>query len=285
MAALSFRIDGALPMTMKSRWSAVLQKLLPTGASDAPYVVEDEHGKALYFDARNVQSRMRSDAPHALQLGYTRTMMGFMLLQPAPRDILIVGLGGGSLSKYCHRQLPDATITTVEINPAVIALREQFAIPADSKNFRIICADAARYLSGKSDVADVILLDGFEDYGLPPALSNKQFYDNCHNALRDGGVLAANLWAKDATLQRFRELIGPRFQQKVLTAGAESSRNVIAFALKNPRLPTWPKLQQRARLLQRETELNFSNFLDEMRASRHLKNGPAHWLSGGQYEN
>lgn len=258
-----------------------MQKLLPTGPSEQPYVLESDDGKALYFDARNVQSRMRNDAPDELQLGYTRTMMGFLLLQPLPLDILIVGLGGGSLSKYCYRHLPEATITTVEINPAVIALREQFAVPADSKKFRIICADAARYLRAKTAIADVVLLDGFADYGLPPALSDKPFYDSCYNTLRDGGVLVANLWAKDATLQRCREFIGQRFASKILTAGAESSKNVIAFALKNPKLPAWPKLQQRAQQLQRETGLNFPHFLDEMRGSRHLRNGPARWLTEG----
>jgi spermidine synthase len=268
-------------MPLKLPWSAALQKLMPTSSGEQPYVVENDNGKALYFDARNVQSRMCNDAPHELQLGYTRTMMGFLLLQPLPLDILIVGLGGGSLSKYCHRHLPDATITTVEINPAVIALREQFAIPADSKKFRIICADAARYLRTKTAIADIILLDGFADYGLPPALSDKPFYDNCYTALRDGGVLVANLWAKDATLQRCRDYIGQRFSNKILTAGAESSKNVIAFALKTPRLPAWPTLQQRAQKLLRETGLNFPGFLDEMRGSRHLKNGPARWLTEG----
>ncbi|HSB95098.1 MAG TPA: methyltransferase domain-containing protein [Spongiibacteraceae bacterium] len=268
-------------MTIKLPWSSALQKLLPTSPGEQPYVVENDNGKSLYFDARNVQSRMRNDAPHDLQLGYTRTMMGFLLLQPLPLDILIVGLGGGSLTKYCHRHLPEATITTVEINSAVIALREQFAIPADSKKFRIICADAAHYLKGKTAIADVILLDGFVDYGLPPTLSDQLFYDNCYNALRNGGVLVANLWAKDATLQRCREFIGQRFANRILTAGAESSKNVIAFALKNPRLPAWPELQRRAQQLQRETGLNFSTFLDEMRGSRHLRNGPARWLTEG----
>jgi len=95
-------------MTKKPHWSLDLQKLLPSDPKDYPYVVEDANSKALYFDARNVQSRMRKDAPHELELGYTRTMMGFLLYQPQPRAILIVGLGGGSLSKYCYQQLPDA---------------------------------------------------------------------------------------------------------------------------------------------------------------------------------
>jgi spermidine synthase len=266
-------------MTKQSQWSIDLQKLLPKDPNEYPYVVENANGKALYFDPRNVQSRMRKDAPHELELGYTRTMMGFLLYQPRPRDILIVGLGGGSLSKYCYEQLPDTVITSVEISPAVIALRDEFAIPADNNRFHVICADGADYLIGKTAIADVILLDGFEDYGLPHALSNPGFYDRCYTALRDGGVLVANLWDKDATQRRCREYIGGRFNRKIATAGTASSKNVIAFAVKNPRLPSWPLLQRRAQLLQTETGLDFPHFLDEMRCSSHLAGNTARWLT------
>jgi spermidine synthase len=267
-------------MTQKSHWQLDLRKLLPGNPKDYPYVVEDADNKALYFDARNVQSRMRKDAPHELELGYTRTMMAFLLLQSQPRDVLIVGLGGGSLSKFCYWHLPAATITTVEINPAVIALRDQFAIPADNPRFHIICADAADYLTDKTAIADVILLDGFEDYGLPPALGDEYFYQHCHNALRDGGVLVANLWDKDATQRRCREFIGDRFDKKIVTAGTAPSKNIIAFAVKNPRLPSWPQLQKHAQQLQRDTGLDFAHFLDELRCSNHLASGPARWLTG-----
>lgn len=263
----------------EATWQKTLE-LLSGSDGEYPRVVDDGETKALYFDPRNVQSRMRKDAPHELQLGYTRTMMGFLLLQPAPRDIVLVGLGGGSLSKFCHYHLPDCTVTTVEIDPQVIALRDEFAIPPDSEHFRIVCADAVDYLAGRNAVADVILLDGFADYGLPHSLSNPLFYDKCYNALRDGGVLVANLWDKDATLQRCRDYIGARFQKNIATAGAAPSKNIIAFAAKNPRLPAWPVLQQRALKLQRDIELDFPQLLDEMRCSRHLRGASMAWLLG-----
>ena len=35
----------------------------------------------------------------------------------------MIGLGGGSLVRFCHRHLPHSRMTVVEINPAVVALR------------------------------------------------------------------------------------------------------------------------------------------------------------------
>jgi hypothetical protein len=80
-----------------------------------PFVYADERTVALHFDISAIQSRMRRDDPYRLDLDYTRAMMGFLLFRPDPRSILAIGLGGGSLPKYCYRHLPSADITVVEI--------------------------------------------------------------------------------------------------------------------------------------------------------------------------
>ena len=243
-----------------------------------PYLTEDAVFKALHFDGRSVQSRMRKDAPNELQFGYTRAMMGFLLFNPAPRDVLIVGLGGGSLSKYCYHHLADTRITTVEIDPAVIALRDEFAIPPDSDRFQVICADAAEYLAEKAAIADVILLDGYADYGLPPALSSLDFYSQCYAALRANGVVAANLWGSPMTVHQCLRRIRTCFEQKMLKVRSPTSDNIVAVALKEPRIPAWSTLQGRARALQRETEIDFPYVLDEMRGSVRMVSQSLHWL-------
>src|SRR3546814_9122322 len=63
-----------------------------------------------------VQSIMSIDDPDRLMLDYTRQMMGFLLFNPSPQTIEMIGLGGGSLAKYCYKYLPDVSITAVEID-------------------------------------------------------------------------------------------------------------------------------------------------------------------------
>ncbi len=101
---------------------------------DKPIVLETEHLVSLCFDGRGMQSTMLREAPDALALGYTRTMMGFLLFQPEPACVGLIGLGGGSLVKYCYRNLPNTHLTAIEINPEVIALRDRFHVPPDSHN-------------------------------------------------------------------------------------------------------------------------------------------------------
>ena len=78
-----------------------------------PGVSEDGGVRSLQFSNGAVQSSMRVSKPFELDLSYTRAMMGFLLFNAEPQHILLVGLGGGSLSKYCYHQFPQARITVV----------------------------------------------------------------------------------------------------------------------------------------------------------------------------
>ena len=86
--------------------SAVLCQRLMSGTYDKPFLVEDGKHRALCFTIDgSVQSEMRIDDPDALVNEYTRKMMGFLLFCPEPRRVLMIGLGGGSLVKFCSRHL------------------------------------------------------------------------------------------------------------------------------------------------------------------------------------
>src|SRR5690349_23575080 len=126
-------------------------------------VHDDSDGTVwLDFDDGAVQSRMLRADPARLVLEYTRLMMGFLLLRPAPERIAMIGLGGGSLAKYCAATLPDVDFTTVEIAPDIIALRDVFGIPADGPRFRIVCTDGAAYVRQDGPPLDVLIVDAFD---------------------------------------------------------------------------------------------------------------------------
>ncbi len=131
--------------------------------------------------------------PDALNLEYTRTMMGFLLFRPRPARIAMVGLGGGSLAKFCYRYLPAADITVIEINPQVIALRDEFLIPPDCDRFRVIEDDGADFVRTTSQQFDVLLTDGYDHRGLPHRLCSQIYYDQCAKVLEPDGMLIANL--------------------------------------------------------------------------------------------
>jgi spermidine synthase len=199
-----------------------------------PLVIQNEEVVSLYFDARAVQSTMLRHDPYALALGYTRTMMGFLLFQPSPRRISMIGLGGGSLAKYCYRHLPDTTIAVVEINPQVIALRDQFHVPRDDERFRVIWADGAQYVTVQDHRPDVLLVDGFNADGLPAELGSRTFYEACRRRLSDDGILVANLVTDEPDFHRYLRSLREVFSNAVTLAPSEGSQhNVTIFAWKD----------------------------------------------------
>jgi hypothetical protein len=81
--------------------------------------------RTLEFAPGDIQSEMLLSRPMRW-CWPMRAMMCFVLFVPRPRHIVMVGLGGGSLAKFCHRHFPGARITVIELRADVIALRDAF---------------------------------------------------------------------------------------------------------------------------------------------------------------
>ena len=197
---------------------------------EVPFVLQDQGIRSLHFTHGEVQSSMRVGRPDELQVDYTRTMMGFLLLDPQPRRITMIGLGGGSLVKFCHRHLPCARMTVVENNPGVIALRREFGIPDDDARLSIVTDDGALHVAGVGGAIDVLLVDGFDHAGQPPQLCSQDFYDNCFRALAPAGVLAVNLHVDHPEHDLFIQRIAERFDGNAMEVMAGEKANCIVLA-------------------------------------------------------
>lgn len=214
----------------------------PVGAN-GPLVFELGDMRTLLFNFTIVQSGMRISDPLRLIFDYTQMMVGFLLFNEAPAEIEMIGLGGGSLAKYCYHRLPESRITVVEIDPDVIALRATFAIPDDDHRFRTFCADGADHVRIDRSRPDVILVDGFDDRGQPPQLCSARFYDDCYNRLKPGGLLVVNLCAEreadyDGAIARIRRSFGGN----VLTVPTECCANRAVFARKDAEFSSLPEM-------------------------------------------
>ncbi|MDN7425032.1 spermidine synthase [Burkholderia sp. AU45388] len=235
-------------------------RFLATPLNDGrPFVLETQHAVSLHFDHLGTQSFMSLRDPVRLALGYTRVMMGFLLLQPEPAHICMLGLGGGSLAKYCYRHLPGTSIDAIEINPDVIALRDVFRIPADDARFRVVCADGADHLERADVRTDVILHDAFVADGMRGRCTGGPFLDACHARLSEAGVLAINFMDDDPALPRHLEQLRSIFGSSYALVPCGDDNNFIAFAWKDgSRLPSLRILLERALACPQAGELNLA---------------------------
>lgn len=185
---------------------------------------------------------MLLDDPDCLTLSYSRSMMAFDLFKPSPQKIAMIGLGGGSIAKWCYRHHPNAQFTVAEINPHVIALRDRFQVPQDDHRFRIVCEDDTEFVANLSSELDVLLIDAFGIDRVPPELCTQRFYDDCCGTLTTAGLMVVNLCGKNKReiLARIRR----SFVGKVLLSPGNDG-NTVVFACKGELL--WPKASRLSR--------------------------------------
>jgi spermidine synthase len=163
-----------------------------------PIDISEQAGvRYLHFGSSWVQGAMRIARPWNLELEYTREMMASLLLRNEarwPRKILLIGLGAASLTKFLYRYRPDAHLTIVEIEPAVVAAaRHFFKLPEDDKRIHMIIGCGAEYILGTNKRFDLILVDGFNEHAHPGQLNSLPFYQACRSRLTDQGIMAVNL--------------------------------------------------------------------------------------------
>ncbi|MFH1604925.1 MAG: fused MFS/spermidine synthase, partial [Pseudomonadota bacterium] len=201
--------------------------------------------RSLHLGGSAIQSSIRLSRPDELALDYTRAMMAFLLFRPQPREVLMIGLGGGSMARYIHQRMVQTRTTVVEINPKVLVVaRSMFHFPEDDARLMVEIADGADYVPAHPESADVLLLDGFDDGRLAVRLCTQAFYDACYAALRPGGVMAVNLMVGDAKLDAFMRRIEISFDGNVVSLKAADRVNIIAFAFKrHPDEIAWDELK------------------------------------------
>jgi spermidine synthase len=247
-----------------------------------PYVMDDGERRFLHFNGRLIQSAMRLAEPNELDLRYTQKMMSFLLFRAKPRRVLLIGLGGGSLVKFCHYRLPATHMTALENNPDVIALREAFLVPPDGPNLTVLEADGAAYLEQAEKGIDVLLVDAFDSAGFAPGLANREFFEQARSKLTGSGMLVVNL-AGDA--QSYAGLVGvvmQVFDDQVIVFPVREDDNHVLLAFRDPNFaPDWRRLPALAKELRSKYGLDFPAFLEKIERSAKL--GLARREAGRRY--
>ncbi len=268
-----FEVETGTVLMLEPAWARAgeLRTQLLDESYPKPFVIDDGKSRFLYFNVRLMQSEMSLKTPHDLALRYTQKMMAFLLFQPRPKRLLLIGLGGGSLVKFCHRRLPGMQITAVELDPNVIAFRDAFMVPPDDERLSIVEGDGAEYLANADKGIDVLLVDAFDKTGFAPSLANQEFFDNAYAKLGGNGVLVINLAGEK---ESYAGLIGEAmqaFDDQVIVISVPEDGNHMLYAFKERNFdPRWRWLHNYAKELRARFGLDFPAFVTKMERSSKL---------------
>lgn len=170
------------------------------------YVIQNGTQREMWFKGGGnffLQSRMDTATQEFPVLVYSRMMLASLLFQHSPKRILMLGLGGGSISNLLHNRFPKAQLDVVEVDPKVIRLCEKFFYLRETENYKLHAMDARIFVQnqlGKISY-DLILLDAFKSGSVPYHLKTKEFYREIRGILTPEGVIASNLYGKSNLLK------------------------------------------------------------------------------------
>ena len=165
-------------------------------------LVEDKGDlRCLKFNVKSTktqQSCLLKSQPEQLVFNYTKLLMTSLLIVPDPKRILIIGLGGGTMSNTLAKLYPKSQIDNVEIDQAVIKVARDYFGFFENNNIKTYNQDGRIYIKRallKKQQYDWIILDAFNGDYIPEHLMTKEFLQETKNLLSENGVISANTFS------------------------------------------------------------------------------------------
>jgi spermidine synthase len=131
--------------------------------------------------------------PDDLPLKYTRNMTLGIIYPAETKRVLMIGLGGGSISTYLGRHMPELPIDTVEIDPGVVSAAKKYFGILETRKVRYLEGDGRVFLNRRKEPYDLILVDAFHGGYVPFHLLTKEFYELVKARLAPDGAAAFNV--------------------------------------------------------------------------------------------
>ncbi len=198
---------------------------------DGPIIIYEHQGTIrMTFNPENwtlVESAYDPRQPDYLAFPYARYLSAALMYTDTPKRITMIGMGGGTLTSYLHRHLPNADISAVEISPEVVELAKRYFDFTPDTHYRAVLADGLDYLKQRTKPYDIIILDAYADGVIPAHLATVAFYQEVSSALSEGGVVSQNI----ETTQTDETVIVQRMQEAFDHVDVYPLRhNVVAIA-------------------------------------------------------
>ena len=190
-----------------------------------------------------------------LPLRYTQTMTVSAVYPENLKTVLMLGLGGGAISTYLARFLPEAAITTVEVDPGVITAAKTYFGLRETDRVRYVAGDARVFLNRSGARYDLILVDAYRGGYVPIHLLTREFYTLVKQRLAPGGAAAFNVHDGSKLYASTVKTLGTVFP--ALDLHPTGLGEVIAVATAAPSIDK-EALERRASALQERHHLRFA---------------------------
>jgi spermidine synthase len=247
-----------------------------TAGLSSATISEHDGVRYLHLDTPWVQGAMFIRAPDVIVLEYVQRMMAWMLWRPSAEvgagHAVQLGLGAGTITRFCRSVLRMPQVTVVELNPAVIAAcRHGFRLPTDDARLAVIEADAGAWVAqpAQRGIAQVLNVDLYDHDAAAPVQDSDAFYAHCRDLLAPGGVMSVNLFGRASSLPRSAVRIAAAFgHDQVWRLTPTREGNTVVIAARGVVVPGREELRDRAAQVERRFGLPARKWLKMVRPYR-----------------
>ncbi|MFH1466148.1 MAG: fused MFS/spermidine synthase [Pseudomonadota bacterium] len=153
------------------------------------------------------------------------------------RDVLVIGLAGGTVVRQLLEAFPEARVDGVEIDGRVVEVGKRF-FDDDDPRIRPIVMDGRVFLQASDARYDVVLIDAYRQPYIPFHLITREFFGQVRDHMREDAVLAVNVAgvhgvSSDLSAMVYRTL-REVFPTVVLVDAARSNDVIVACTQEKP---------------------------------------------------
>ena len=123
--------------------------------------------------------------------GYWKHMIPAGLEGKEGLEVLLLGVGAGTIARLLLARYPEAKITGVDNNSLVMdAATREFEM--DKIKMELVFEDGFEYIKKNDKKFDLIIVDMWNGFWFPFKVLTKEFVDNCMKRLNEGGQVYIN---------------------------------------------------------------------------------------------
>lgn len=212
---------------------------------------------------------------------YTRYYHLANILNDDIKNILILGLGSGSVISDCMQIYRFDRIDAVDIDSEVIDIAYKYFDLKEDERIHLYCNDAKEFIINTQKTYDLIIIDVFLATGMPYHFLTKQFIEQLFDILTENGVVGVNLFGTESISGNLSNIFRSEYKTylsifpsvycfPVLYGAYEFYRfscnlryklgqltNIVLLASKNKTYVNKNDFIQKAKYLQKNTSLNY----------------------------
>ena len=163
-------------MVVESANTRCIDFTLFIGSQSCRYLGRDDY---LYFD-------------------YVRAVFSAFAFLENPQQVLVIGLGGGTIPQVMHKIFPKLSIDVAELDPAMLKVAETFFDFSEDGKVRVHIGDGRQFVKRavlEKQQYDLIVLDAFEEEYTPPHMTTREFLTEVSNLLAPQGMFVSHKYS------------------------------------------------------------------------------------------